>query len=147
MGNRRRAREFTLQILFQLDLNNNEENLEERLRAFWRDYAPDTEEEIKKFATRLVKETRKNLKNIDELIKRYVENWTMERIAKVDRNILRFALCEMLYLPDIPVKVAINEAVELSKKYSTAESYQFVNGILDRVKDEVKQELVNSRKI
>lgn len=137
MGKRRRAREFTLQILFQLDLNNNEENLEERLRTFWRDYAPDTEEEIKKFATRLVKETWKNLKNIDELIKRYVENWTMERIAKVDRNILRFALCEMLYLPDIPAKVAINEAVELAKKYSTAESYQFVNGILDKVKDEI----------
>ena len=73
------------------------------------------------------------METIDILISKNAENWTIERIANVDRNILRSAIYEILHRPEIPVKVTINEAIELAKKYSSAESYQFVNGILDKI--------------
>lgn len=132
MGRRRRARELALQILFQLD--SSQENLEEALKTFW--FLHRHPKEIKEFANRLVEGTRENLKAIDEKIARYAEHWEMERMAGVDRNILRLGAYEILYCPDIPIKVSLNEAIELAKKFSTEKSSQFVNALLDKIAHE-----------
>ncbi len=136
MGKRRKARELALQILFQIGVGKVRP--EEALRSFWSKQAPATEKEVREFATELVKGTRDNLEAIDGLISKNVENWTIERIANVDLNIMRLAIYEILYRPDIPMKVSINEAIELAKKYSSSESYQFVNGILDKIASDSK---------
>jgi N utilization substance protein B len=78
---------------------------------------------------------------LDTLIRQYSEHWRLERMAAVDRNLLRVALYELLYQPDIPTKVVINEAVELAKRYGTDESGAFVNGILDRIRQTVGREV------
>jgi transcription antitermination factor NusB len=132
MGRRRRARELALQILFQLD--SGQENLKESLRTFW--FLHRHPKEMKEFANRLVEGTRENLKAIDEKIVRYAEHWEIERMAIVDRNILRLGAYEILYCPDIPIKVSLNEAVELAKKFSTEKSGQFVNALLDKIAHE-----------
>jgi N utilization substance protein B len=131
MGKRRKSRELALQVLFQIDVGKLE--LEEALTSFWSNQVPNIEKEVREFATQLVRGTRENLETIDSLISKNAENWTIERIANVDRNILRSAIYEILYRPEIPTKVTINEAIELAKKYSSVESYQFVNGILDKI--------------
>ncbi|HEA47264.1 MAG TPA: transcription antitermination factor NusB [bacterium] len=140
MGRRRRARELALQILFQLD--SGQENLEEVLETFWALHRHPGE--IKEFANRIVNGTRKNLKAIDQKIARYAEHWEIKRMPTVDRNILRLAAYELLYCPDIPIKVSLNEAVELAKKFSTEKSGQFVNALLDRIAHE-KNEKVSRR--
>ena len=131
MGKRRKARELALQILFQIDVGKLEPG--EALSSFWSNQVPNIEKEVREFATQLVEGTRENLETIDTLISKNAENWTIQRIANVDRNILRSAIYEILYRPEIPDKVTINEAIELAKKYSSVESYQFVNGILDKI--------------
>ena len=132
MGRRHRARELALQILFQLD--SGQENLKESLKTFW--FLHRHPREMKEFANRLVEGTRGNLKAIDEKIVRYAEHWEIERMAVVDRNVLRLGAYEILYCPDIPTKVSLNEAVELAKKFSTEKSGQFVNALLDRIAHE-----------
>lgn len=89
--------------------------------------------EVRLYAEKLVRGTIDNSATIDQVVERYAENWNMERMAYVDRNIIRMASFEMLYVDDIPVKVAINEAVELAKRYGEDDSSKFVNGILDRI--------------
>ncbi|MBU0566615.1 transcription antitermination factor NusB, partial [bacterium] len=93
------------------------------------------QEEVKEFAKRLIEGTAKNIETIDELIKNQAKNWQFSRLAYVDRNILRFSIFELLYCPDIPKAVTINEAIELAKTYSTADSPKFINGILDKIKE------------
>ncbi len=132
MGRRRKARELALQILFQLD--SGQENLKEALKTFWFLYRHPRE--IKDFANRLVKGTQENLKAIDEKIAHYAEHWEIGRMPIVDRNILRLGAYEILYCPDIPIKVSLNEAIELAKKFSTEKSSQFVNALLDRIAHE-----------
>ena len=132
MGRRRKARELTLQILFQLD--SGQENVKETLKTFW--FLHRHPREIKIFTTRLVEGTRKNLKAIDKKITCYAKHWKIERMATVDRNILRLGAYEILYCPDIPIKVSIDEAVEIAKKFSTEKSSQFVNALLDRIAHE-----------
>lgn len=132
MGRRRRARELALQILFQLD--SGQEDLKEALKTFW--FLHRHPRKIKEFANRLIKGTRENLKTIDEKIARYTEHWEMKRMAIVDRNILRLGAYEILYCPDIPTKVSLNEAIELAKKFSTEKSSQFVNALLDKIAHE-----------
>lgn len=128
MRSRRRAREYALQILFQFDLNRDAEGLIDR---FWEDkYIPI---QLKEFTNTLVKGTIKRLARIDSLIMSNAENWSLERMAIVDRNILRLAIYELLYLDDIPSRVTINEAIEISKRYGSEDSSAFVNGILDRI--------------
>lgn len=131
MGSRRKAREIALQLIFSLDLNNA--NILDTLSLYW-EHNPN-EYEIVEFANTLVKGTVANLKRIDELISKYTKNWNIERLAGVDRNILRVAIYELIIYKETPVNVVINEAVELAKKYSTSESGGFVNGILDKVKE------------
>jgi len=132
MGRRHRARELALQIIFQLDVG--QEDLKETLKTFW--FLHRHPREIKEFANRLVEGTRENLKAIDEKIAHYAKHWEIKRMAVVDRNILRLGAYEILYCPDIPIKVSLNEALELAKKFSTEKSSQFVNALLDRIAHE-----------
>ena len=131
MGLRRLSREYALQILYAVDVCKLES--EDAQKSFWKDRKSG--KKVLEFATTLVEGTLKNLPQIDSLIVKYALNWDIHRMASIDRNILRQATFEILYLLDIPINVIINEAVELAKKYSTEESGKFVNGILDKIKE------------
>jgi N utilization substance protein B len=127
---RRRSREYALQVLFQLELTGSELN-DEMLSDFWEGNAED--DEVKEFTYNIVRTALKNREKIDETIQRAAEHWSLERMASIDRNILRAAACELLYRTDIPPSVVINEAIEVAKKYSTEDSAPFINGILDKI--------------
>ncbi|MGA1843517.1 MAG: transcription antitermination factor NusB [bacterium] len=129
MGKRRKAREFALQVLFQQDITRD--NWEESLNLFWEITPADPE--VIEFTTILVKGTIEHLREIDDLIRRFAQNWDITRMAIVDRNLLRFSIYELLYFEGIPPKVTINEAIELAKVFGTKDSGRFINGILDRI--------------
>ena len=134
MRKRTRSRELALQILYQVDLRK--ERRDEFIADFWENQtaSDDTlDDSVIEFSTTLVDGTLKNLLKIDEHITSYAENWQLSRMAVIDRNIMRMGTFELLYLEDMPPKVAINEAVELAKKYGDTESGKFVNGILDKI--------------
>lgn len=131
MKNRTRARELALQFLYQLDLVG--EHVLEDLPAFLRQEESDAE--ACRFAKRIALGTHERHAAIDEVIQRVAQNWQISRMAVIDRNVLRLATYELLYCDDIPPKVAINEAIELGKRYSTANSGAFINGILDKIKN------------
>ena len=135
MRKRTRARECALKILYSLDITK--QDLETRLSDFWQNNQEETE--VKDFADLLIKGTIENLERIDSLISKYAKNWEISRMAFVDRNILRLASYELLFLKDIPPKVSINEAVELAKRYSGEDSSKFVNAILDKIKNQTFQ--------
>jgi len=126
---RRKAREYALQILFQLDIKKEKPSAAV-LKHFWAEYEPD--EDVKAFSEEIVKGTYKHIAKINELLHQCAKNWSLDRMAVVDRNVLRMAVYEILYRIDIPTSVTINEAIEIAKKYGTDESGSFVNGILDR---------------
>lgn len=136
MRKRTLAREFALQILYQLDITRD--NCESSLINFWQTQEDNIAEEVKVFTNELVKGVSSNLEAIDSKIAQYAANWQLKRMAVVDRNILRLGSYELIFRDDIPPKVSINEAVELAKKYSSVEAGKFVNGILDKVKLEKK---------
>ena len=127
---RRKAREHALQILFQLDIRKEKPSAI-ALKRFWAEY--DADDEVRSFAEELVKGTYKHLSKINDLIHQCAKNWSLDRMALVDRNVLRMAVYEILFRMDIPTSVTINEAIEIAKKYGTEESGSFVNGILDSV--------------
>lgn len=129
MRKRTEGRECALQILYQIDMTSDEPK--KSLEIFWADHEAD--EEVKAFATELVTGTMENIAKLDELIIKYASNWELNRMAKVDRNIMRLGTYELMYRGDIPPKVTINEAVELAKKFGDTESGKFVNGILDKI--------------
>ncbi len=104
---------------------------DEVLEEFWE--GNEEEEEVREFTYSIVKTTRENLRAIDETIEKAAEHWSLERMAAIDRNILRAATCELLYRTDIPPSVVINEAIEVARKYSTEDSAPFINGILDKI--------------
>ena len=126
----RRARERALQALFQIE--NAGDDWQESLDLFWRDRP--TAPAARNYATALVTGTIENREQIDSLISRVADKWTLKRIGAVERNILRFATQEMVFMPDVPPKVVINEAVEVAKKFGADEAGRFVNGILDAIK-------------
>lgn len=126
---RRRAREYVLQFLFQSEFKGKDHR--NNLKQFWADKDEDTE--VKRFASDIINGTLSMFDEIDSAIKNAAEHWMLERMAAVDRNILRFSVYELLYRRDIPSAVTINEAIEIAKKYSTSESAAFINGILDRI--------------
>jgi len=130
---RRKAREYALQMLFQLDFTARAYDKKD-LEEFWSDKKEKSD--VKKFAVELVKGTLSNLEKIDTMIETVTENWLLKRMAAVDRNILRFAAYEILFRKDIPSAVTINEALEIAKKYSTTEAAAFLNGVLDRLAKE-----------
>lgn len=129
MGSRRRSREFVLQVLFQLDLNNDHSI--EAVELFCKNFK--TSKSIRPFFDRLVKGVLQHKDEIDHFIERFSTNWKINRMSRVDRNIMRIAVFEILYCDDIPFKVSINEAVDLGKRYGTEESGAFINGILDSI--------------
>lgn len=129
MGSRRKAREYALKILFQQEFTK--QPLKEVVAIFWQEnIVPD---DIREFTNGLVEGTLRSLKEIDHLIEEASTNWKMSRMASVDRNLLREATYELIYLDDIPPSVTINEAVEIAKKFGTEESSSFINGILDKI--------------
>jgi len=132
---RTRARELALQFLYQLDLLGPVVLAE--LPEFLRDEERDAQ--TCRFARRLVEGTHEHRPAIDAEIQSVAQNWQISRMAVIDRNVLRLATYELLYCTDIPPKVAINEAIELGKRYSTANSGAFINGILDKIKSHVPQ--------
>lgn len=130
MKKRTRARELALQFLYQLDLLGDV--VADELGRFLR--SEERDGETCRFARRLVEGAREHRAEIDEEIQGVAQNWQISRMAVIDRNVLRLAAYEMLFCDDIPPKVAINEAIELGKRYSTANSGAFINGILDKIK-------------
>ncbi|MEK6560101.1 MAG: transcription antitermination factor NusB [Nitrospirota bacterium] len=128
MGYRRKAREYALQMLYQYDISQQSSGL---FDGFWSDKV--VQDDIREFANNIVDGVIKNLSMIDEKIRLSASHWSVDRMAVVDRNILRMAIFELLYIRDIPAKVTINEAIEIAKRYGVEESGSFVNGILDRV--------------
>ncbi|MBM3849150.1 MAG: transcription antitermination factor NusB [Verrucomicrobia bacterium] len=159
MRKRREARERAVQFLFQHDLNPPE-NLDAALDQFWDsqrmsdfletrgptwgervDLPPPTADEsaTRIFADRLVRGVLGKRDQLDDIIRRHAKNWDLHRMAIVDRNVMRLAIHEMLHRDDIPPVVSINEAVDVAKKFSTADSGKFVNGILDKVRAELNR--------
>jgi N utilization substance protein B len=135
MGRRRKAREVALQFLYQLELRG-EDDPQPHAAEFWFQHPVDAETRV--FAEALVRGAKRHQAKTDELLRQYVEHWDLERMAVVDRNILRLAIYEMLWGEDVPSKVAINEAIEIAKKFGTAESSRFINGVLDRIHKELR---------
>ena len=133
MGSRRKAREKALQMLFQLDFHNDD--VDAILEKFWS--GTQVGEKVREFAEKLVRGTCANRETIDRMIASTIENWSLDRLASVDRAILRFATYELMHLSEIPPKVTINEAVEIAKNYGTEESGRFINGVLDRVMEKI----------
>ena len=130
MGIRRVARECAVQMLYQRDIGKHD--CRYILNSFWEmnEHSP----QVREFATHLFEGSVARLKEIDELIQSHAENWRLSRMAAVDRNILRLAVYELLSEEKTPSTVVINEALEVARKFSTHESAQFVNGILDSIR-------------
>jgi N utilization substance protein B len=127
MGTRRRARELALQLLYQHELTGV--SIEEAQRDFeeWAGSA----ENVREFADSLVRGTLNHLSEIDDELSSQTAHWRVERLAAVDRNILRLALCELLYHDETPHAVVIDEAIEIAKRFGAEDSARFVNGVLD----------------
>jgi N utilization substance protein B len=141
MGMRRRAREAALQMLYQIDAQP-ELPVDAALGRFYRSFAdeapqPGGFDELQEFADRLVRGVVENLAAIDARISGASHHWRLERMGRVDRNLIRLAVYEMSFCDDIPAKVAINEAIEIAKRYGAQETPAFVNGVLDRVLEDL----------
>ena len=138
MGSRRKARECALQMLFAADVA--EMPADDVVRSYWAELGEsDLDETAREFATRLASRTLSNLELLDERIRSRAEHWRISRMAVVDRNILRLAVYEFLYEPT-PRTVAINEALEIARRFSTYEATQFINGILDAIKRDLDEQ-------
>ena len=127
-GTRRKSRELALQMLFQLDMG--QQTPDHVRRTFWNE-RKDLDEKVRGFADELFSIASERGKEIDEIIERNAEHWRMERMAVVDRNVLRVGIAEFIGFPDTPRPVVINEALEIGRRFSTPESVQFINGVLD----------------
>jgi N utilization substance protein B len=130
MKHRRKARELALQVLYACEMAGGVcvDELVEHLLA-----ERPCDEEVGRYGKELVRRTLESMASVDELLQRHAANWELKRMAAVDRNILRMAATELLFFPDVPYKVVIDEAVEIAKKYGSQESGKFVNGIVDAV--------------
>src|SRR6476659_5879828 len=137
MGSRRKARECALQMLFAADVA--EMPSDDVVRSYWAELGEsDLDDTAREFATRLASRTLSNLELLDERIRSRAEHWRISRMAVVDRNILRLAVYEFLHEPT-PRTVAINEALEIARRFSTYEATQFINGILDAIKRDLDE--------
>jgi N utilization substance protein B len=128
-GSRRKARELALQGLYAMEYSKH--SVDQVMKDLFSFH--DNDETVKAFTRLHIEKTREHEAQLDDLIRTFAANWDFERIATVDRIILRMAICEFIYFWDIPPKVSIDEAIELSKCYSTEQSSRFVNGILDAI--------------
>jgi transcription antitermination protein NusB len=132
MGARTTAREAALQMLFAIEAS--EAKVDEAIRDFWRELPGEAEG--RPYADEAVRGVRERVADLDARITQASKNWRLERMTRVDRNVLRLGAWELLAHPDVPRAVAIDEAVELAKRYGTEESGSFVNGVLDRIADD-----------
>ena len=137
MRKRTKAREYALQILYAVDITRDDPG--DCVRRFWEGNA-ESSNEVKKFAAALVLGVAGNKKEIDKMIAKYAINWKLDRMAVIDRNVLRFAAFELLYVKEIPPKVAINEAIDIAKKFGGPDSGKFVNGVLDKINKTERKE-------
>jgi transcription antitermination protein NusB len=135
MGPRRKAREYALQMLFQWDITHDSTD---QIAATFFENQKEESQVVRDFAQSLLAGTVEHVERIDELIRRHAEHWRLDRMATVDRNLLRLAIEEFLYQADTPKTVVINEAIEIARRYSTQESPLFINGVLDSVKKELE---------
>ena len=137
MGSRRKARECALQMLFAADVSQTPPD--ELVKTYWSELGEaDIEDAAREFATRLATGTLAHTVELDERIRLRAEHWRIARMAIVDRNILRLAVYEFLFEPT-PRTVAINEALEIARRFSTYEATQFINGILDAIKRDLDE--------
>src|SRR5580698_9908019 len=136
MGTRRKSRELVLQMLFQADMGR--QTPDEVRRTFWREH-DSAQDDVRGFAEDLFRAATDRTAEIDGLIERHAEHWRMERMATVDRNVLRSAVAELMGFPATPRAVVINEALEIARKFSSPESVQFINGVLDSVGRELEK--------
>ena len=134
MGTRRKSRELVLQMLFQSDMGKQTPDVVRS--TFWAE-RDNVDEDVRGFADDLFRTAIDKMPEIDELIGKHTQHWRMERMAAVDRNVLRGAVAELLAYPATPRAVVINEALEIARKFSTPESVQFINGVLDSVGKEI----------
>jgi len=132
---RRRAREYALQLLFQSEYLGSKADLD----LFWKDKAES--QDVRDFTASIVRGTLKNLDEIDRELVACTDNWSLDRVAAVDRAVLRAAAYEILFRNDIPHAVTINEALEIVKKFSTTESSSFINGVLDKLAGKTRKDL------
>lgn len=139
VGNRRRARESALQLLYQDEFHTPQSR--RRAERFYWDEAEESpgRRPLREFAVYLVQGVRDHGAEIDNRIRSVARNWKIERMSRVDRNILRMATFELLFADDIPAKASLNEAIEIAKSYGTEDSSAFINGILDRISRDVQK--------
>ncbi len=143
MGNRRISRETALKILFQVDLVHCNVDEASSYTFQMEDVLSCNEPDaIIAFSQELVQGVLSHLNEIDTLIREHANHWSLERMANIDRNILRIAIYEIVFIHTIPKSVSINEAVELAKKYSTESSFGFVNGVLGKIEKKNKEEIL-----
>jgi len=135
MGPRRKAREYALQMLFQWDITHDA--IDQVAASFFQNQTEESQHVVD-FARQLVMGTVEHVEQIDVLIRRHAENWRLDRMAIVDRNLLRLAIQEFLYDKETPKTVVINEAIEIARRFSAQESPQFINGVLDSIKKELE---------
>lgn len=136
MGSRRDGRILALSVLFQIDVGGLEP--EAAFRYALAEAKGDGE--VKEFGALLARRCLEHQAEIDPIVEELAEGWSLDRMAGVDRNVLRMAVCEMRYFEDIPISVSINEAVDLAKEYSTEESGKFINGILGSLGRQLHEE-------
>ena len=130
MGTRRKSRELALQMLFQSDMGK--QDAEQVRKTFWSE-RKEMDESVRGFADDIFRVATDRAAAIDEIIERHAANWRMERMAAVDRNVMRAAVAEFMGFPQTPAPVVINEALEIARKFSSPEAVNFINGVLDSV--------------
>ena len=133
---RKRSREIAMELLFSMEISKN--SYEETIECFVEDYEMDLKTIDLEYIKEVMKSVVDHKEEIDEIIKKLIINWTIDRVSKVNLTIVRLAIAEMLYINDVPEVVAINEAIELTKKYSDDKSVSFVNGALDKAFKNIK---------
>jgi len=136
MSKRREGREAAVQYLYQLDIHGDRAD---NRADFWK--ICEAKAPVREFAEKLIAGVNANLPEVDALISKYAENFAIGRLAAVDRNVLRLAIHEMLHVMETPPIVAINEAIEIARKFGGEDSSRFVNGLLDRVKRDLTRPL------
>lgn len=137
MGERRKSREFALQILFGMDMTRS--SASEALRLFWATNN-SASNDVRSFTEEIVRGAEEKSGELDSLISNFSSNWKITRMSATDRNILRLAVYELKFCKDIPARVTLNEAIEIAKQYGTQDSGSFVNGILDKVAKSLNKE-------
>ena len=133
---RKRSREIAMELLFSMEISKN--SYEQTIESFIENYEMDLKTIDLEYIKKVMKSVTDYKEEIDEIIKNSLINWTIDRVSKVNLTIVRLAIAEMLYINDVPEVVAINEAIELTKKYSDDKSVSFVNGALDKAFKNIK---------